>query len=422
MIFLALFIVCPLFGEGENLTIKVAVMGPGDELYFWWGHIALLVEDSDTDISYFYDYGLFSFDQENFFYNFAMGRMWYGCGVSYAQDNLAVYRYTNRDIVIYTLDLPPQTRAKVRDFARINVLPENSTYLYHHFNDNCSTRIRDIVDLATDGQFKELSVNTQSRFTLRQHVRRHTWFNPPVDWVLNFWMGQNIDKPITVWEDMFLPSEVGKRIDEFFYTDINGERKKLVSSVEVLNRAKNRPVVLDEPRKQWPYELTFSILLSLIFCFFLYLQTKKMRIAFLLSGFTLAVCGLVFGIASLLLYFMSIFTTHDYTYNNMNMIFCTPLLLASFPLGIRYAFTRNREKHITIEAWLRPLWLLTVIGIFVSMLLKQSSMFWQDNLTDELLLLPLALVFSLNPVGLKDVMQKYKKAVKKKLKNRRRKK
>jgi len=241
-----------LFAEGENLDVKIAVMGPGNELYFWWGHIALVIEDTEKNISRFYDYGIFSFNNENFFVNFAFGRLLYRCGVSSSIVNIAGYIRTNRDIKIYTLDLPPDVRQKVKDFADVNVLPENRNYYYHHFKDNCSTRIRDIIDLATDGQFKEQYGNAPSRFTLRQHVRRHTWFSPAADWILNFWMGQVIDTPITVWEDMFLPSEVGRNMENFWYTDANGAIRKLVVRIETLNTAKNRPAVLNTPRKQWP--------------------------------------------------------------------------------------------------------------------------------------------------------------------------
>jgi hypothetical protein len=392
---------------GENLTIQVAVMGPGDEIYFWWGHIALVIEDSDIEQSFFYDYGLFSFEQVNFYYNFAMGRLWYSCGISLTERNLDVYKATNRDIKIYTLDLPVETRIKVRNFANVNVLPENRNYLYHHFDDNCSTRIRDIIDIATDGQFKELYANTPSRFTLRQQVRRHTWFSPVADWFVSYLMGQGIDLPITVWEDMFLPSEVGNRIEDFWYTDINGERRKLVSSVEILNTAKNRPAVLDVPRRQWPYEFIFSLLLSAVFCLFSFIQARKPRIGSILTGFSMSLSALFFGSFGLLLYFMSLFTEHDYTFHNANMLFCTPILLAAVPLGICYALTKSAEKQLKYDMLLRAIWLLSVIGVIVSMLIKLLPWFWQDNLTDQLLVLPIALAFTLRPFGLKEVANKY---------------
>jgi len=416
--FLILFLFCSLtlFAQyTDNLKIKIAVLGPGSELYFWWGHIALVIEDTRTKQSRFYDYGIFSFDSENFFYNFAFGRLLYRCGVSLTELNLEFYKYSNRSIVMYTLDLPLETKLKVKKFAEQNVRPENCEYFYHHFRDNCSTRIRDIIDYATDGQFKEKYNNEKSRFTLRQHVRRHTWFSPFFDWLLNFLMGQVIDVPITVWDDMFLPSEVGKKIEEFSYTDINGKTRKLIpqeNSKEIIYEAKGRPAVLEIPRKQWDRQLVFSLVLSAIFFFFFYMYSKNTkassnRVWRALAGFSMSICGLFFGLAAVMLYFMNLFTNHDYTYQNTNMIFCTPLLLVAVPIGICYALTKNSKKLIIYDELLRIVWLLTVLGVFISMIIKLFPGFYQQNLTDQMLILPIALIFAFHPVGLRAFIQKY---------------
>jgi hypothetical protein len=407
----SLFSLAGLFAEGEDLTVKIAVMGPGDELYFWWGHIALMIDDSSADRSRFYDYGLFSFGSENFFYNFAFGRLIYSCGYSPSDLNLAGYIRDNRDITIYTLDIPPEKREEVRDFAQLNVLPENRNYSYHHFKDNCSTRIRDIIDLATDGQFFEQFGQKQGRYTFRQHVRRHTWFSPTVDWLLNFWMGQVIDTPITVWEEMFLPSEVGKCIEDFWYTGADGVRRKLVTSVETVYKSHDRPAVLDVPRKQWPRELFFSIVLSAIFYFFSLLQKKNHPAGRILAGSSMSLAGLVFGFASLLLYFLNIFTNHDYTYQNYNMLFGTPLLLAAIPFGICYACAKNNEKLTFYNMASRLLWLLVILGILISMAIKLFPPFYQSNFTDQMLFLPIALVFVFHPAGIDEIKQKYLKRI-----------
>jgi len=404
LIFLVSF---SLFAEGENLTLKIAVMGPGDDLYFWWGHIALVIEDSDEGTSRFYDYGLFSFESQNFYYNFAFGRLLYSCGVSPTKWDINYYISHNRDIVFYTLNVSPENRKKVRDFAELNVLPENKDYYYHHFRDNCSTRIRDIIDLATDGQFKAQYGDAPGRFTYRQHVRRHTWFMPPVDWILNFLMGQVIDTPATIWEEMFLPSEVGKRIINFWYTNANGEKQKLVTSVDTVYKSQGRPIVLDTPRKQWPRELAFSLVLSVIFAFFFFLQKKNYRAGKILTGISMSLAGFIFGIAGLLLYFMNLFTNHDYTFQNYNMLFGTPLLLAAIPLGIYYAFTKDAKKQIYYNALLRLIWLITLLGILISMAIKLLPAVYQQNLTDQMLMLPIALLFAFQPAGLREVWERY---------------
>ncbi len=398
-----------VFAKGENLSLKIAVMGPGNELYFWFGHIALIIEDSNTGESRFYDYGLFSFDNDDFFVNFAFGRMLYSSGVSPTDRNLAVYKHLGRSITIYALDIPPEDRQRVFEFVEFNTLPENRDYYYHIFKDNCCTRIRDIIDIATNGQFGGQFKDAPGRFTFREHVRRHMWFSPIADWILNFWMGQVVDVPITVWQEMFLPAEVGNLINEFYYTDESGVRRKLVSSVDTVFEVKNRPAVLDTPPPRWSKLLIFSLLLTAVFGFFFFLQAKNYRAGRILAGIGMSLTGFVFGFSSLLLYFMNLFTNHDYTYQNFNMLFGTPLLLAVVPFGLMFALTKKAEKQLFYSFMLRLLWLIAAAGVLVSMLLKPLPGIYQQNLGDQLLFLPLALTFALQPVGLREIVQKYLK-------------
>ena len=393
----------PAQSRGDDLTIKISISGPGDELYFWFGHIALVIEDARTGQNRFYDYGLFSFSDDNFFYNFAFGRLLYSCGASSTSSSIDNYIYLNREITIYTLDVTPENRLKVRDFAETNILPENRDYYYQLFKDNCSTRIRDIIDIATDGQFSAKYGQEGGRFTYRQHVRRHTWFAPVSNWMCSFWLGQDIDRPITVWQEMFLPSEVGRRINEFMYTDSSGVSHSLVSASEIEYHAYGRHTVLEQPRIQWHRELAFGIVVMLILAAFYFLQTKSVS-GQILVGLSQSLLGLVFGIAALVLYFLSLFTNHDYTYHNMNMIFASPLLLAAIPLGIKYAFAPNYTARERASLLLRLLWLLTFIGIIVSMLLKPLPCFWQANLPDEMLLLPIALILVFEPTGFRELL------------------
>jgi O-antigen/teichoic acid export membrane protein len=106
---------------------------------------------------------------------------------------------------------------------------------------------------------------------------------------------------------------------------------------------------------------------------------------------------------------MSLFTNHDYTFNNMNMIFCSPVLLAAVPLGICYAFTKNQDKQKKYDLFLRLIWFLTAAGVLISMLLKIFLWFYQQNLTDQMLLLPIALVFAFQPSGLREAYQELQK-------------
>jgi hypothetical protein len=392
-------------GDKDDITIRVSVMGPGDELYFWWGHIALIIEDRAAEERKLYDYGLFSFENEKFFVNFAFGRLLYSCGVSRAEPSIAEYILSNRDVTFYTLDLPRETKERVREFAELNVRPENRNYFYHHFRDNCATRIRDIIDLATGGQFSEAFLEEPGRFTLRQHVRRHTWFNPLMDWFLSFAMGQDIDVPTTVWQEMFLPAEIGRRIEDFRYRDIYGQERSLVKSVDVVYRSENRPLPLDAPRRQWPQ----ALLLSLGLAVFLRLLTawREKPGARVLLGLGQAFLGFFFGVAGVLTFFMSFFTNHDYTYHNINLLFVNPLLLAAFPLGLLYAFPPDPFRGNFRGFLLKALWSYVAAGGVLSMVLMVTPRFWQRNEPTLALILPVAAALSFAPDLIRRFRQRY---------------
>ena len=389
--------------NGDDLEVKIAIAGPDTPLYFWWGHLALVICNTRTNENNFYDYGVFSFNKEDFYYDFAFGRLNYTSMKTPMEYNIATYTENNRDVTLYTLDLPPEKKLNVLIEAEVSI---GSEYLYHHFYNNCVTRVLELIDDATEGQFKQHFQNIPGRYTLRQHVRRFTWFSPFIDWILNFWMGQRIDLSTSVWDEMYLPSEVGRQIVDFEYTDADGNIRKLVSDVEILNTAQGRHGILEAPLPQWVIEFAFSIVLSIALGFLFFMQKKFPALGQVILGLIQSLLGLAFGIAGTVLLFMVLFTSHDYTFDNINLLFCNPLLLAAFPLGIKYAFSKNYYKRLKPEFMLRLLWFLVFLGVIVSMLIKFSPNYWQDNLTDQMLFLPIALIFSFEPFGLERLIRR----------------
>jgi hypothetical protein len=383
--------------RGDSLTVKIAVMGPGDELYFWWGHLAIVVEDAARGEKRLYDYGVFSFDNEDFFVNFAFGRMLYQMNVSAADRVYQRYIDDNRDVTLYTLDLDADKKESVYAFLEWNARPENHDYWYHHFNDNCVTRVINILDEAIGGQFYGQYTDKPGRFTLRQHVRRHTWFSPFWDWFLCFLMGQGIDRPTTMREEMFLPSEVGRNITNFRYIDDEGRERKLVSSIEVLHKAVNRPPVLEVPRKQWPRELVAGMLIAALLITVMLLRKRHEKFGRVLWGMSNALLGLFFGLVGSLLFFLTFFTNHDYIWHNANVVFINPILLAAVPLGFSVAFSKKPGKVILCEAILRGVWTYAFLGGIVTMLIKLNPAYFQQNQVTLALVLPFAAVLSFAP-------------------------
>ena len=66
----------------ETAEIHVVTCGPFQgELYSAFGHSAFRVYDYATGIDWIYNYGVFDFNQPNFYLNFARGNLNYKLGV-----------------------------------------------------------------------------------------------------------------------------------------------------------------------------------------------------------------------------------------------------------------------------------------------------------------------------------------------------
>src|SRR5262249_54360328 len=106
---------------GTNLDVSLITFGPGTEVWERFGHNAIMVNDRSTHTSRLYNYGIFDFDQKDFFLNFARGRMTYRMAVGDANEELPVYVEEGRWIVQQELALTTAQKAKLANFLDWNV-------------------------------------------------------------------------------------------------------------------------------------------------------------------------------------------------------------------------------------------------------------------------------------------------------------
>jgi hypothetical protein len=189
---------------------------------------------------------------------------------------------------------------------------------------------------------------------------------------------------------MFLPSEIGLRINNFSYTGRDGRQRFLVSSVETINTSQGRAEVLDTPRELWPGGLLASLFLSELLVLFYLLWGKRNGFKTLL-GITNSLLGFFFGIAGSVLFFMTFFTDHDYTYNNSNVFFVNPLFLAAIPFGLTFAFSSSDKKSTNSRRLLEALWIYIFIGGAITLAINFTPVFYQQDYVTHALLLPLTL-------------------------------
>jgi hypothetical protein len=334
--------------------ISLLTISKGSPLYSWFGHSALVVETPDHRRIAF-DYGTFSFSSDRFISNFVMGRLWFVCLSSSIDYRLEEFEEEGRGVSVVELPLTVAQKKAVINFLNENTDREHREYLYHHYKDNCATRLRDIIDRATKGNFKRWA-QSQSGLTYRQQASRGLSTNRFVQWALEFLQSSVIDIDATLWDEMFLPDVLEKAVMEYFHV-----------GNEVLLEGSAKTTVPDKPQSN----ILFSVILGLVLggiSFVLWFLSLNRA-----GGIFRFVICLVFGILGSILLFMMLFTNHDVTWYNENILFVNPLLLV---LAVLSLFRKERIAHFTRTCF-SVLFGLVLVLVILKLLLP--GLFFQQN-------------------------------------------
>jgi len=370
---------------GEELEVRLLIIGQGDPLYSQWGHTGLAIKNTRNNKDVFYDFGNFYFGDDNFFKNFAMGRLLYIAWAAHTEPYIQSVLNDKRDLTEYVLNLSPESKLNMYHALKEKALPENRTYLYHHYNDNCSTRIRDYIDDAVAGQlFTKTDITRGSTF--RRSFLLFTSNKMLSGSALSLLQGPSIDREITIWQEMFLPMILENVIRDFTYIDGDGQEKSLVRESRVIYRADHRKSLPEEyPPPFGSAVVISSILFTLIlFLNFRSSDTKKRFFAIIniLFGFILGVLGSV-------LLFLAVFTDHSYSYNNMNLFMINPLALFIIPASIM--FWRKGDQW---RSKLDIIWIIQIFSTLLMILLKIVTPVRQFNHLEIIIVLPVLIAFS----------------------------
>ena len=304
----------------DNTIISVLTCSPGDELYSKFGHSAFRIQDFNKHYDVVYNYGVFDFTKPNFELNFAKGKLDYKLDKAPYNYFYRQYQYENRSVKKQVLNLTLEQRRKLISFLENNAKPENATYQYDFFYNNCATKIRAVLDEVFPNEIVIKDNHITTSFTMRDlinnNVPHNTWANVGI----NIALGAVIDVKATSDEYQFLP----KYIFEAFNNATINKNPLIKEASTILATNKSRV------NKQG-----FSILspycilsiISLLIILITYNDYKKKKRNKTLDFILLFITGLT-GIFSLLLWFA---TDHTTTINNLNILwaFAPNLIVAA---------------------------------------------------------------------------------------------
>jgi hypothetical protein len=310
------------------IRIVLLTMGPGDEVWEKFGHNAIWVHDPAAGTEKAYNYGMFDFRQENFILNFARGRMNYWMEGFDAYLTLDHYRQLNRSVWAQELNLTPAQAAEVKRLLEWNERPENRFYRYDYYRDNCSTRVRDILDRVLGGALKRATSTQPSGTTYRWHTRRLVGQGAgtiPIFTAIDFGLGPAADRPISKWDEMFLPMKLRDEVAALRVPDATGKMVPLVARQQTLFTAARPPEPSAPPHWLIGYLLAGVLTAGAIGG--LTLAARKSEAGRFGFALVTALWLLFAGTGGLILTGLWTMTDHAIAYRNENLLQLSPLAL-----------------------------------------------------------------------------------------------
>lgn len=219
---LAALLLVGLSARAEMLSpdahIELITCAPGDELYARYGHTALRVFDPVHELDITFNYGLFDFNTDHFYWRFIKGETYYMLGAEYTDSFLAEYAIDHRPVYSQTLCLSPEKTQQLFDALCINYLPENRTYLYNFVFDNCATRPYCLISQVLADSIRSSYTGNEGvtyRTFLTHYTGEYTW----ADFGINLLFGPRADRPMQGLDRIFLPEELMRYLSSATLSD-----------------------------------------------------------------------------------------------------------------------------------------------------------------------------------------------------------
>jgi hypothetical protein len=303
--------------EKPRVEVYLITCGPGTETYSIYGHSALRIVIPEKKTDMVYNWGLFDFDTKNFAWKFAKGRLDYMLGVEPLQNFLQGYFYEKRYVYSQKINLEPPEIEKLLLLITDNLKQENIKYRYDFFFDDCSTRIRDLIEKSVGEKLLYPPVEKGKFQTFREMVGKYQNPYPWLQFGVDLIMGSSSDKKTEFRERMFLPIDLK---DELSETVINRNGKMIP-----LLRNPEKILDFDSPvvKRKLLVSPVFVFTLVLIIVIILPLWLNNRKINNFVDFFIFS----VYSILALLMIFFNFFTDHVQMKLNLNIIWLNPFII-----------------------------------------------------------------------------------------------
>jgi hypothetical protein len=274
-----------------------------------------------------------------------------------------------RGLIEQELNFTHQQKDTLLYLLQVNYQPENRTYRYDFFYDNCSSRIRDIIEKACNNNqlyknYVAPQLSFRQHYTLYVH-RQQPWSVFGIDLLL----GAPVDITAPARDAMFLPDNLKIAIDS----------GKVAPNVKLVNKT-NQLIPNIELKTDnsffSPFIVMLLIMLLGIACLF---NSKANKIFDAIFYSLLGVLGLLLSLTSTL-------SLHGELHSNYNILWALPThLLIPFIKNKRFRFVYfSITGLITLSLLLFWFWLpqsihTALIPVFILIIAKSVLVIKQSR-------------------------------------------
>jgi Domain of unknown function (DUF4105) len=202
------------FAKNEPV-IELMTMGIGALIWERHGHIALCVRYAKPEDDICFNYGIGEFHEPGkMAWGFFRGAKSFWAGQQEVLELMQIY--AGRDRTVWAQPIPLSLEQKTKVIAKLqsDILEQNRYYAYDHFWDNCTTRVRDIIDDATDHALRTMPEDPSDGRTYRDLAREGFWGMRLPLLITDIAMGRVTDHVPTYWERMFLPQYLREAVQK----------------------------------------------------------------------------------------------------------------------------------------------------------------------------------------------------------------
>jgi hypothetical protein len=324
-------LISSVIGFGQNIIlskhaqVSVITCDTGNESYSLFGHTAIRIADTDSNLDVVYNYGAFDFATPNFVAKFAKGDLQYFAVANTFSDFMGQYTYERRSVFEQELIIPLAYKQKLFDNLTAVLSSNESYYTYKFIDRNCTSMVVEMLNktLGSKVIFKKSDTDKTYRTILYPHF--DNFFYQKLGTSVIF--GKKVDESGT---RIFLPFELLKSLEQTQFENhpISRESKTLLEFKK------------EAPSSWWDNFYTFAFLLS-----FIIVINKKSIDLFYLS--VMGLLGLFFG-------FMGFYSSHQELAYNYNILLFNPFLLVL----LYFHYTKNKK-------WIVNLSLVNILFLFI---------------------------------------------------------